>query len=174
MKRALFTAVALLTLGGGLAAQNQQSASAQASITVLSPISFSKSSDLAFGTVLSSAGVISAATATQARWDGLGTPGHNVSVTFSLPTVLTRIGNTSTIPIQFGNMSATFLAQGGTPVQFDPAGGLFGFTLINTGGFSVTMGGASVTSAASDIQVNVGGAPAGTFVGQIVCTVVES
>lgn len=167
-------AVLLACFAGTLAAQSStQSASATATITVLSPVTFAKSVDLNFGSHFPSEGVISCGSCTPARWDGLGTAGHNTDVTFTLPSVLTRVNNTATIPITFGNSSALFTPDASAAVRFDPAGGLFGFTLTGSGGFSVQLGAQPISGAADDIMVNITGAPGGVFQGTIVATVVQ-
>jgi len=60
----------------------------------------------------------------------------------------------------------------GAGSRFNPAGGLFGYTLPGNGSFDVALG-VTPASAGDDIAINVSAAPPGTYTAQIVLTLVQ-
>ena len=168
----------ILTLGLALVAPGfvaaQESASGLAQIVVLASTNFSKSSDLDFGTHYATEGVITCSQCTPARFDGLGQAGRLVDISIGVPSVLTRVGNTASIPITFGSESASFQSDGGTLVRFGPTAGLVGAMLTGSGGFAVWLGGPThPASADQDVSVNLAGAGGGTYRGTIVVSVIQ-
>src|SRR5260370_38640914 len=105
--RRTFALLAALALAGfvALAGQASQSLPINASISVFSPVALSKVSDLIFGLHSAAEGVITCSQCTPGRWAGQGAAGRSVDISFTLPTVLTRSGNTATVPIPFGSSS---------------------------------------------------------------------
>src|SRR5436309_11714995 len=103
--------VALAAFGTVGAAQTPENAVAFAQIVVLSPTNFATSANLDFGTVYNTSGVVTCAACIPARFDGLGSAGRTVDISFSVPSVLTRVNNTATIPISWGTQSGRFLSD---------------------------------------------------------------
>lgn len=163
--------LAALLWASGLNAQNSESASGQALLTVLQSTNLVKTSDLNFGTHFASEGVITCQSCTPMRFDGLGTAGRIVDFSVVVPSVLTRVGNTATVPIAFGTQSLLVELDGGPTFHTNPTG-VFGVALTGTGGFRLSFGTAP-GSAAEDILVTVSGAAGGNYAGTVVLTVTQ-
>ena len=98
--RSLVAGLGLLLLGSPLAAQATASIGVNADV-LLTPLTAAGVNDLNFGTVTTGTSATPTDLATDAgRFDLTGDPNAVVSVTFTLPTVLTAPGGA--IPITFG------------------------------------------------------------------------
>jgi hypothetical protein len=151
-----------------LAGQTTTSADATATVVIAErSLSLTKTLDMDFGTHFASAGVITTSASNYARWDGQTDPGLLcLTIGFSTPTQLTRVGGDDFVPISYGTTSAA-LEEG----AFNPATGydVCGASL-GTGSFVVTLG--LATGSESDlVSVDLTGKPAGTYAGTITLTV---
>lgn len=168
----LLAGIAVLSLVSSTI-EAQSSLPINANITILSPVALSKVSDLMFGTVVGSVGVVTCSTCTPGRWAGQGAAGRTVNISFQLPSVLTRVGNSATVPISFGSESGLITPNIGTAARFNPGAGIMEYTLTGDGTFDVALG-VSPGSAAQDITVNVSTAPPGVYTGVITLTLFQN
>jgi hypothetical protein len=171
MKRFLpLIAVAALGVAGSALAQGTASASASATATVLTPISVSKTSDLAFGAMvrpgsgsntiaidpttgartLSGGGNASLATSspTRAAFSVGGDGAQTFSITVPSPVNITRTGGTETVPVTLSASAATGLLSGSAGNAGSASFGVGGSLPLDTsvvggsytGTFNVTVG----------------------------------
>lgn len=116
-------AICLLTLTANQA--NAQSSTVQATGTVLTPMTFTSTANLAFGTSIFP-GVnksIARTDASAANFAIDGEPGKQVTATFTLPTTLTHTDAVTTMPVSFSTTDAGHAAAStgqGTATAFDP------------------------------------------------------
>lgn len=131
---------------------------AAAQVTTLRP--------LAFGTVITGTSTSVAPTdPTAAVWRIHGVLGVSGGVTFTLPTVLTRVGGGATMPVTFCATCAVYRINGATPVggtAFDPRLGVQGLYVVVLSDIYFWLGG-SVTPPLNQ--------PPGSYVGTMVLTV---
>jgi hypothetical protein len=169
MKRFL-PLIAVAALGLASSAQAQATASATATATVLTPISVSKTSDLAFGSMvrpgsgantividattgtrtLTGAGNASLASSspTRAAFSVGGDGAQTFAITVPSPVNITRTGGTETVPVTLSPSAATGLLSGPTgnsgTATFGVGGSLpLDTTVVGgsyTGTFNVTVG----------------------------------
>ena len=146
------------TLTAAALAVTADAGRAVAQVTTLRP--------LAFGTVIT--GTSTAVAPTDARaavWRIRGILGVSGGVTFTLPTVLTRVGGGSTMPVTFCATCGVYRVNGATPVGgtvFDPRLGVQGLYVVVLSDVYVWLGG-SVTPPLNQ--------PPGSYVGTMVLTV---
>ena len=171
MKRFLpLIAMAALGVAGPALAQGTATASASATATVLTPISVSKTSDLAFGAMvrpgsgsntisidaatgartLSGSGNASLATSspTRAAFSVGGDGAQTFSITVPSPVNITRTGGTETVPVTLSASAATGLLSGSAGNAGSASFGVGGSLPLDTsvvggsytGTFNVTVG----------------------------------
>ena len=124
-KKGLTVAILLIVIGLAIPAQSQESAINQATATVLSALTILGNNDLVFGSVTPglNKAVDKATVGFAAEWEIAGVSGSEISITFSLPTDLTLIDSTITMPITFTNTDASF--EDGTGAGQTAPAGLF-------------------------------------------------
>lgn len=168
--RSRFTAaaalLALASLSGVRTAEAQTSANAAAIATAfvvgIAPLTASTVHDLDFGSV--NAGAVKTPTSLAsdaARFNISGEPGRPVTVSFTLPTVLTGAGST-TIPISFGGTDGLeWTAYPVTSVGFNP----------NASYLTALNGSGNLTIGLSGTVAPPLGTTTGTYTGSITLTV---
>lgn len=144
-----------------------------ASVTVMATLSCSVTQHFSFGSWPSSIGTVSANETNSGRLLCTTDPGNRVNVSFLLPSTLSD-GLGHTVPITFGNESARLYdanGSAGVVTGFDPALGFTGFQ-SNSGFITLALGENGPNQPAAEVAVNLTGAAAGTYTGQIVATIV--
>lgn len=148
MKSSIFNGIAisifalLVSAGQALA----QSATVQATGTVLTPITFTSSTNLAFGTSLFP-GIdksIAHTDAGAAEFDLSGEAGKEITATFTLPTDLTHTDGTTTLPFSCSTTDAGYAGSStaqGTATDFDPNSALTTTLDATNGTLSIWLGG---------------------------------
>lgn len=158
-------AVSMFVAGLALSANvlNAQSASINATATVLAPIAVTAGNPLAFGNVTPGvAKVVAASAASAGSFSLIGQASQGIQVSFTLPATLAGPA-ASTMPIgTWTGLTNTTNSQG-TGVAFTPSAAPTNGTTSATGAFFVWVGG-TVTPAA--------GQTAGAYTGNITMNVV--
>ena len=147
------------------AAQNSQSVPATASVNLLASLTLTKVSDLNFGNHFASEGTIYA---TGPAWSGTTDVGNAFSVSFAIPSVLTKAGG-ATVPFGCGSTSGT-LQGTGADLTFDPNVGVASATQGSSGQFGVLLG-VFTADPTGRCSTTLTGKPAGLYTGSITLTV---
>jgi hypothetical protein len=168
--RTLHRSLALLALLASPLAAQTQAVPASITATILASLSLSKTSDMTFPPSLASAGLVSSNLT--AIWTGATEAGNAVSVSFSLPTVLTKSGG-ATIPFTCGATSAALLGMGADNF-FNPNTGIPSATQGAAGTFTVQLSKpqGNNTGAADRCEVDLTGKLKGSYTGTVTLTVV--
>lgn len=164
MKRCL----AFLTLLAAPLSAQTKSADATASITVAAALTLAKTQDMSFGTVT---GVPNAQTSDMvyAAWAGTLTNSSRYSLSFVVPSVLTRTGGGGSIMFACSPASA-HLVDGAADRRFNPATGLADAG-ATSGSFTVDLG--RFAGSPNDVcGVDLSSAVTGTYTGTITLTAV--
>ena len=147
---ALVGLLAMSGLAGSAEAQATASISAIANVTGVSPLTATGYQDLNFGAVTAG----TPKSANTGRFSISGQPNTGVTVTFTLPSVLTGTSTPGTIPILFGATDGLLCASASCPSfsTFDPNAAFFP-TLDASGALFLGIGGTvtPVTLTATDV-----------------------
>lgn len=131
-------------------------------------LSLVKTTDLDFGSHFATDGVV--VQSTTARWDGTTDPQNLISLSFTLPTTLARVGGGDPgVPITYGATSVA-VTGAATVMLFDPNTGLASYgPILSPGDFSVRMG--LDPSDGDAVKANLSGHAAGSYLGTITLTI---
>ena len=161
-RRAAPVVALLASLGGASALRAQASSSASVTADVQQPITVTKTSDLAFGTIFPGlAKTVAVTDGGAAAFAIQGQAGGNVNLTFSLPTSITNGGATLPIAAWTARRATTNSPSAGT--DFTPGAATTSAVLSGAGNLYVFLGATAQPSAAQ---------PAGSYSGTATMTVV--
>jgi hypothetical protein len=177
--RMLVLAIVILMALPAMARAQSDSDDIVAGVTVLAAIDVTGTTDLNFGSVLQSSGVIrSSDVPTVGTWTVQNLPnfppglGPVYDISFSLPTVLQNPGATAIITIQFADQSAVLNDGIAPPVVFNPAAGLqTQFLFSSPSSLTITLGEDLPGNGTGDVTINVLDVPPDTYSGVITLTV---
>ena len=154
--------VALGSFSAFDAARAQNSASASVTASVQQPLTVTKSSDLAFGSVFPGLNkTVAVGDAGAASFSVSGQAGANVNLTFTAPATIANGGNTLPIASWAGRWNTTNSAASGT--DFTPSGSATSATLSGGGAIYVFVGATAQPSVSQ---------AAGSYSGTLTLTVV--
>ena len=160
--RCALVIIALIGVGDVEPLRAQNSASASVTATVQQPLTVSKSSDLAFGSVFPGLNkTIAVGDAGAASFSVSGQAGASVNLTFTAPATIASGGNTLPVASWSGRWNTTNSAASGT--DFTPSGSATSATLNGSGAIYVFVG---ATAQPSSSQA------AGSYSGTLTLTVV--
>jgi hypothetical protein len=150
------------------AAAQTVSPTATATATVLAQLTLTKTADMTFPGSFASAGTVYPSS--PAKFDGSTDVGNSLSVSISLPSVLTRSGG-ATIPFSCGTTSGLFQGAGGDQ-PFNPNTALATTGPVNgTGAITVWVSSPFASVASDKCSVVLTGALKGVYTGTITTTV---
>lgn len=148
-----------------------QSADATATVTVVAAgtATVLNTAGLDFGTQATGQIVNSTDVPTAASWNVTFNAGGDYSFSFTLPTQLSSPATGGSVPITFGNTSASspFLFPG----TWDPAIPIGIQAVLPGSGLDIFLGASQTGAASDDVSVNLTGAAAGTYTGVVTLTV---
>jgi len=172
MSRFILAVLVLCALTAPLAAQSStRSADASASVIITPTLTLTKVQDLNFGSHFATEGVVQSSSTVFAQWNGTTDSQNSLSLTFTLPTFLQRVGNSQQVAIAYGTNSALYdNAGGGISIAFDPHTGLPTTGSVVGGAYSVRLG-TNFGQTGQAVSIDLSGHGPGTYQGVITLTV---
>jgi hypothetical protein len=171
MLRKLFTLLTALVAFAmtPLWAQSPQSFDWTASVTITPFLSWTVTSNLAYGAHFATEGSLRSGMSNHAELACTTDPGNSFSASFVLPSTLARVGGGGSVPITYEAESARLYDGGANELVFNPSTGTTGF--ISASGILNLQLGHGLRSGSQDaVVVNLAGAPSGSYSGVITVT----
>lgn len=173
MLRSFAGALLCVLLATNVAVAQTQSSDATASVVIAANLALTNTRGISFGTVFSSAGIVRTTNANSAEWDGDIDPGNRISLSFVLPSGLSRVGGggNGSVPFSCNTISGGFVFGGDQgDLEFNPYTGVSSYNVGASNDFRVALGRENSVPNYG-CQIDVSGRTAGTYQGTITLTV---